>query len=431
MSSNITSTPQSTTLAEAGAARGSARWRENPERMAWGVLLSSFAVFVALLIAIPLSLRYTVNNFTVIETAELEPTQGTLLLYPAASAEPIAVTTERADVGEGSRILAADDSTQGTVGLMQDEDSGELLGSVQVYPGTDLELLRLRRPFFDRSNQPYQVRLRLNAGQARVFTNSGDRRPLHVELETPQGVVELAAGSYNIAVDPEGTDMTVRSGEAIFTDAAGVGQVATAGDAMWSSGDTTVVKVASTERNLVRNGDFTQSMADSWRQYNIAPNVENGTVSIIERDGRRVAHFNRQGEEGVHTEVGIFQEINEDVNVFDELVVQLDVRLMYQSLAGAGYLNSEFPLRVEIEYVDVYGKELRWGHGFYYRDPDDPSRIVPDGSKIPAYNWYTYQSPNLMEALAETRPARINSVRVYASGHNYQSMVSEIYLLAR
>jgi hypothetical protein len=36
-----------------------------------------------------------------------------------------------------------------------------------------------------------------------------------------------------------------------------------------------------------------------------------------------------------------------------------------------------------------------------------------------------------MEALAETRPARINSLRVYASGHNYQSMVSEIYLLAR
>ncbi|MCB9140377.1 MAG: hypothetical protein H6642_18740 [Caldilineaceae bacterium] len=430
MSTDITGTPQSTHAA-GGRFAPLARWRVNPERMAWMILLISFALFVILLIAVPLTVNYAVNHFTVAETAQLESTQGTLLLYPSVNAEPIAVTTQQTDAGEGSRILAADDSTQGTVGLMQDEDSGELLGSVQLYPGTDLVLTRLRRPFFDRSKQPYQVQIRLDKGQARIFTNSSDRRPLSVELITPQGVMELTSGSYNIAVDEEGADMTVRSGEAVFTDLTGARQIAVAGDGLWSTGDTSVVKVAITERNLIRNGDFTQSMADSWRQYNIAPNVENGTVSIIERDGRRVAHFNRQGEEGVHTEVGIFQELNEDVNVFDELVIQLDVRLMYQSLAGAGYLNSEFPLRIEIEYVDIYGKELRWGHGFYYRDPDDVTRSVPDSSKIPAYNWYTYQSPNLMDVLAETRPARINSLRIYASGHNYQSMVSEIYLLAQ
>ena len=399
--------------------------------MAWFVLLACFAVFIALAIAVPLTIRYTIDHYTVAEKAQLDPTQGTLLLYPAGSAEPIAVTTERTDVGEGSRILAADDSTQGTVGLIKDQDSGEILGSVQIYPGADLELTRLRRPFFDRSTQPYSAHLRLNSGQARIFTNSGDQRPLHVELETPQGLIELEAGSYNIAVDEDRTDMTVRSGEAVLIDNAGVEQAAATGTRAWSTGEVSAVEAAATEQNLVRNGDFTQSMSDSWRQYNIAPNVENGTVNLLERDGRRVAHFNRQGEEGVHTEVGIFQEINEDINVYDELIVQFDVRLMYQSLAGAGYMNSEFPLRVEVDYVDVYGKELRWGYGFYYRDPDDPARVVPDASKIPAYNWYTYQSPNLMDLLAETRPAHINSIRIYASGHNYQSMVSEIYLFAK
>ena len=172
----------------------------------------------------------------------------------------------------------------------------------------------------------------------------------------------------------------------------------------WSTGATSSVTAASTDQNLIQNGDFSQATGDSWKQYNEAPGVENGTVSIIERDGRRVAHFNRQGEEGVHTEVGIFQEINKDVNVYDSLTIQLDVRLLYQSLAGAGYMNSEFPLRVEIAYTDVYGKDLRWGHGFYYRDPDDPARVINNASKIPPYNWYTFQSPNLMELLAETRP---------------------------
>jgi hypothetical protein len=154
-------------------------------------------------------------------------------------------------------------------------------------------------------------------------------------------------------------------------------------------------------------------------------------VSIIERDGRRVAYFVRQGEDNVPTEVGITQEMGKDVNVFDKLFLQLDVKLLFQSLPGAGYLSSEFPMRVEIEYTDIYGKEgLTWGHGFYYRDPENENWQVVNGQKIPAFNWYTYRSPNLMELLQETRPARIDRVRVYASGWNYQSMVSEVLLTA-
>ncbi len=448
MSTNVTSSPQSPSINETGAQSAGVSWRDNPERLAWGVLLAAFSVFVALLIIVPLSITYMVDHYMVAEPAQLEATQGTLLLYPDAGSEPIAVTTERADVDEGSRIVAADESTQGTVGLIRDEETGELLGSVQIYPGTELTLERLRRPFFDRSSQPYTVRMVLDAGQARVFTNSGNLRPLQVELITPQGTIALDAGSYNIAVDSVAasedeaesapvaeattgrTEITVRSGQAALTDSVGTEHVVTTGIRGWSTGATSSVTAASTDQNLIQNGDFSQATGDSWKQYNEAPGVENGTVSIIERDGRRVAHFNRQGEEGVHTEIGIFQEINKDVNVYDSLTIQLDVRLLYQSLAGAGYMNSEFPLRVEIAYTDVYGKDLRWGHGFYYRDPDDPARVINNASKIPPYNWYTFQSPNLMELLAETRPARINSIRIYASGHNYQSMASEIYMLA-
>jgi hypothetical protein len=172
-------------------------------------------------------------------------------------------------------------------------------------------------------------------------------------------------------------------------------------------------------------------MLDTWNSYAIADNVSQGSVRIIERDGRRVAHFIRQGEENVPTEVGITQEIDKEVNVYDELRIELDLRLMHQSLPGAGYLSSEFPMRVEIEYTDIYGKDLRWGHGFYFREPEDPNWKIINGEKVPAFNWYTYVSPNLMELLQETRPARINSIRIYASGWNYQGMVSEAYLFAQ
>ncbi len=137
----------------------SAKWRENPQRVAWMILMASFALFMVLAISIPLTIGYFVRYSTVDQPALLEPTFGTLLLYPSPGAEPVAVTEPRDDIAEGSRIVVADDSAQGTLGLVGDEDTGEVLGSVQLYPGSALDVERIRRPLFSRSAEPYRVRL--------------------------------------------------------------------------------------------------------------------------------------------------------------------------------------------------------------------------------------------------------------------------------
>lgn len=407
-----------------------ARWRENPQRVAWIILFGSFTLFLMLAISIPLGIRSFVRYTTVAQPARLEPTLGTLLFYPELPGEPVAVTEPRDDVREGARIEAADESAQGTLGLVGAAGADEVLGSVQIYPSTVLDVQRLRRPLFERSPEPYQVRLLLQAGQARIFTNSGDKRALDVELETPHGVVSLAAGSYQISVNETQTDVTVRSGEAVLAHANNESIAVSAGLRGWMTSEDLAHDAMAAEQNLVQNGDFSESMLNTWQSYVVADNVVPGNVRVIEREGRRVAVLSRQGEENVPTEVGITQSVEKDVNVFDSLFMQVDVKLLYQSLSGAGYLSSEFPLRVEITYTDIYGKVLTWGHGFYYRDPENENWRIINGEKIPPYIWYTYQSPNLMELLSDTRPARINSVRIYASGWNYQSMVSEVYLLA-
>jgi hypothetical protein len=411
------------------AAEPAARWRENPQRLAWLIIMASFALFVVLAVSIPLTIGYVVRYATVDQPALLEPTFGTLLLYPSVNDEPVAVTEMRDDIAEGSRIVVADDSSQGTLGLVGDEGTGEVLGSVQLYPGSVLDVERIRRPLFGRSREPYRVRLQLQQGQTRIFTNSGDQRPLEVSLVTPHGTVDLEAGSFQVSVTDAKTDLTVRSGEALLQRDGDGELVVGSGLRAWMTDDELAQATVPAGQNLLRNGDFSQPMEDTWQSYVVAENVEPGSVRIIEREGRRIAHFIRQGEEEVPTEVGITQSIEQDVNVYDSLTIQLDVKLLYQSLSGAGYLSSEFPLRVEITYTDIYGKELTWGHGFYFRDPENENWRIINGEKIPPYVWYTYQSPNLMELLADTRPARVNSVRIYASGWNYQSMVSEAYLL--
>lgn len=404
-------------------------WRANPQRMAWAVIFSGFAVFCLLAVSIPLGVRYAMRYATVSQEARLEPTLGTLLLYASPQGEPVAVTDVKDGLAEGVRIVAGDDSTQGSLVFLGANESDPALGSVQIYAGTSLQVLRIRRPMFASSVEPYQVMLRLDKGQARIFSNSSDGRPLHVDLQTPHGMISLASGSYQVSVNAERTNVTVRSGQATLSHATEHTMLLDAGLRAWMTDDALTQQPESAAVNLLRNGDFSEPMFDTWQSYVIADNVIPGSVRIVEREGRWVAHFIRQGEENVPTEVGISQRLETDVNVYDTLVLQLDVKLLHQSLSGAGYLSSEFPLRVEVNYTDIYGKSLSWGHGFYYRDPDNENWRIINGEKIPPYIWYTYQSPNLLELLRDTRPARIDSVRIYASGWNYQSMVSEVYLL--
>jgi len=424
-----------------GSLHGDSTWtgapvkvRENPERMAWIVLLACFGVFVFLAISVPLAVRYALQFTTTPQTATLDPTQGTVLLYQPGATEPVAVTELRKDVAEGSTIVAGDSPTQATLRLISEgasEGADEGLGSVQMYTGARLRIEAMRSPLFEMSSEPYQVRLHLDQGQARIFTNSGRQRPLRVEIETPHGSVLLDAGSYQIAVTADQTDLTVGAGSATLVKAGQPPLPVTAGLRAWLTADAMAGAPEPAAQSLLRNGNFSESMSGTWESYVIAQGVTPGKVSMIERDGRRVASFVRQGEDNVPTEVGITQKINRDVNVYDKLSLQLDVKLLFQSLPGAGYLSSEFPLRVEITYTDIYGKGgLTWGHGFYYRDPENPNWQIVGGEKIPPFNWYTYRSPNLMELLKDTRPARIDSIRIYASGWNYQSMVSEVYLVA-
>ena len=60
--------------------------------------------------------------------------------------------------------------------------------------------------------------------------------------------------------------------------------------------------------------------------------------------------------------------------------------------------------------------------------------VVTGGQKIPQNVWFAFESGNLFERLKQEGlplPAKINYLKIYASGHNYDSLVSEVRLLAR
>lgn len=422
-----TSAQTAASAASSADSRPLPRWRERPERVAWGVILASFAILLLLIVGVPLVLRTLYQSAAVEQALRFETTVGAVFYYPPRSEQPIALTDGRSGIGEGSRLETTDAATQGFLGLPVNNQSEDLLGTILVYPSTSLEVLRSRRPYFAGSNQPYTVRLRLRHGRVRVFTGRTERRPVEVQVETPHGEARLGEGSYSLSVSPANTEIAVRRGAARLYDGGRLVAEIEPNLRTWMHSDGTTRAPVPIEHNLLRDGSFDSPLEEVWESYT-PPHITPGTVDVREHDGRQVARFFYQGPDRVHTEVGIRQEVEKSVLGYDSLKVKLDVKLIWQTLEGAGEQSSEFPVRFEMTYTDIYGKVERWGHGFYNMDPR-PEFPLRGGEKIELFSWHSYESENLLELLEATRPARVNSIRLYASGWNYEAFVSDVGLI--
>lgn len=417
-----------------------AKWRESPERLAWIVMLVSFAIFCFLVITLPLAVSYTLRYATTTQDAQLSAitrTTGKVLLYLNPRSEPIWVRDAQSTVSEGMRIVSMDGAAQGTLSFVS-ETTQQVLGSLQIYSDTDVDIERLRRPFFTSSSEPYYVRLKMSSGQVRILSNSSEVRPLRVDVRTPQGLVRMENGSYHVSVNGDRTELQIRSGKAELTLNNGTESTIEQNQTVQVGNDQHVTTLALADQNWVLNGSFTPPVDDTWTAGPAENVVFPGEVTYVEGDGRQVAYFSELNADG-HSDIGIMQTINRDVQALDSLVLQMDVKILFQSLPGAGQQASEYPVRAEINFTDVYGKEIKWGYGFYYRDLETGTPFPPPTSndsgrviRVRQGEWYTFESEDLIQLWKSrgTPPARINTIRIYASGHNYQSMVSEVYLLA-
>ncbi len=413
---------------------GGSLWERSPERVAWAVMLISFFLCVALAVGVPLGVRTFLQHATRRLPVVAQSLQGTALIEFPGQPELAALTRPRS-IDPGVTLRTDDTSSVNVVVLTQGNDGAQdEVASLLMYNNTQLTLETSVQPRFPRwSPDPGRLRVRVAQGRVRVIGGRFPDRDLDILVITPHGEAQARNASFSVFVSNRGMEVTVRQGE-VTVRARGL-------DVIVREGERTTVPLAqppqpptSAERNLIRNGNFTEPLEPTWSVGFLQPEVvAAGTVAVVTVGGRRAVQFTRRAEEGVHTEVWIEQVLNQDVRDVDSLVLRMDVRLLYQSLSGGGMMGSEYPLMVRIDYTDVYGKDQFWVHGFYFRDPEHPGWPTVNGEKIPPYVWWPYESPNLV-ALWEgqgTRPAVLHKIRIYASGHNYQSMVAQVGLFAR
>jgi hypothetical protein len=405
-------------------------WRQNPQRFAWIVLFVSFFSCCLVAVAVPLGARGFLLHSNRPKTAYVTALSGTVQVQAPGTTDPVAVTESRA-VEEGSRLIT-DGTSRALLTVFAADPGTEAVATLQLSQDTAVSLEQVRSPRFAWSQDPHQITAMLERGRAFFATQNAKDRDVQAQLDTPQAETRFGIGSVDATVTEDETQVRVRSGPAVIA-AAGRAVAANSGERVSvATGQPPDLPVPAA-LNLVLNGTFEDRVTPPWEPIvEVGAGLPPGEVTVKDVGQRRVVEFRRQAEDGAPNRVGVKQTVDRDVQGYDSLVLRLDLELLNQSVPGGGYLATEYPVMVDIAYTDVYGKDLHWYQGFYYLDlPTGSTYVPPSGEKTPLGIWYTYESPNLFDVLQETRPARINSITVYASGHDYQSMVSDVALIVR
>jgi len=140
------------------------------------------------------------------------------------------------------------------------------------------------------------------------------------------------------------------------------------------------------------NGDFENNL-DGWTKWFWVDRMNSQRDCEIVYDEEKksnVVEFKRLGGGADGSHVGIAQDVYIDLSKYDELYFHLDVISLYQTVPGGGWAGgSEYPVCIELAFVDQNGTPHRWQHGFYYKGQDK----YPTSTKVDEDAWFTYISP--------------------------------------
>ncbi len=403
-----------------GQGQVSALWDEilavnSRERLGWIALFIAFGIFCLLAVTIPLSIRWYIISATKAHRAKLEVIEGTILVETRTGLVPNRPLPEEGD------SLRTDATSRGRITLFDGS-------SITLFPDTKVALQAMRTPRFSFSPRGNLLTMKISGGRTRIRVVSSENPSTIFRLLSPHGTAYLGEGDFSFKTNAENSELAVRQGSATFHTAGGSMSLSKGERVMARKGEPPSAPIPAA-RDLITNGDFSQPLHIGWEVYEDQGGDAGeigGTAEVKALGDRYAVRFHRTGGQGNHFEIGIGQKIDEDISDSSLLVLRIDVQLRHQSLSGGGYQSSEYPVMVRIDYRDANKSPNFWIRGFYYWD--DGTYPTLNGEKMPQGIWYPYENSQLLEGISP-RPFYIDSIRVYASGWDYESLVSGVELI--
>jgi len=396
--------------------------RQNPERVAWLVLLAAFATLCTLIVAVPFGVRYYVSQAQRSAKARVESLAGTIVVEEPVGSGPLPLSKGQSMAVREGTVIRADESSEAFITVFDH--------TLHLSRGSTVRLDVMRSPRYRSSQRPIVVQVTIDGGRVDIGTALSPQYPLEFRVSTLQSESYLAPdGSYALDVTNDAAELTVYRGGARIA--------AQGSEVTLAPGERSRVLVGQAPepstgvaRQLLVNGDFTQPLDQGWQVYNdqgADGGSVDGRVEVVIDEGRQAARFVRTGGSGNHCETVLEQKIERQLpDPVTSLTVRMTLKLRQQTLSGGGYLGFEYPLMVRITYRDVYDSETEWVRGFYYQNA--ANLPTTQGIEIPQDIWFTYESENLLETLS-IRPFKIVSLRLYAAGWDYEALVSSVQLI--
>lgn len=400
-------------------------------RIAWMVLLSAFAVFCLLAVSIPWGTYRFVRTATAAQMASVEPIRGTsgtvLMQIGRLSTQPVSAPM---DAPEGARITT-DEASKAFIQFFEGS-------TLRLGPNTEVILRRMRAPRWRWSRAPNTLEIQVLRGRVTIgVAEPYFGVPLQCEVRSPHMQARLSEGSYRIDVAPQETQVV-----AYQKGYKGVGRAE-----IQAAGETVVLGPRQRTRvpaggppsppfsiteNLLADSTFSRPLGEAWTVFHDqggdGDDGVDGQASIVEVEGRRAVQFLRRGSRDNSADVGVSQQLNVELpDQATSLTLQAELKVLEQELAGGGFQSTEYPVIFRLKYKDAGGNDHVWYHGFYFK----PGNAMQNGEQVPRGRWYIYDSGNLLdpETGLNPPPVKLISLDVLASGHDYWSMVSVVWLL--
>lgn len=411
------------------------------ESLAWGILIGSFVVCLALTVAVPVSVTAFIQNAKQLLPVTVQANQGSVRVSNNGDLRRVVLAGEAGLAIEPGTRVQTDDGGTASVFITPPDDS-QLLARLQVYTSTLVRVDEASTPRFTVSDVGQQVALDLQNGRLRLTLPEFLQRPLTIHLTTPQSTINIATpGTYSIEATEHETQLTVQSGAAQIQSQGQILDLQPQQRAVILN-DSPPSGPFTPEQNLIKNGDFSAGL-DNWAA--IAWNLEledqpGGETLVSTRDGEAVLSFTRNGTG--HADVRIQQSINKDVADFTSVRLLLTFRIVQQELSVCGFKGSECPLFLRLNYTDEDGVSRIWQQGFYgFGTVDDnnapgactPCAVIQSSHLQTTLGQLYIYDVDIAEELARQGflpPRTIENVSIVGSGHSFTTEILEVALVA-
>jgi hypothetical protein len=479
-------------MAEQAPTIESSRRRARPETSAWLILVTFFLIFCALVASAGLAgWNYYTGAMERVEGGLVRVHVPAGVTYRARDSaknvtpdilcgdNPAGVTDFCQSLNEGDHVQAVPDAGYGQVASIKLSDQTQV--DMWAHPtGVDLTLQKYMVSRWSKQRQV--VEFKQSAGYARYDIPSKDRSQysdvLYSVVISKTNLVSLGlapGGSYSVNVphaeegrlvaltdagEPLMAEVAVRAGSVDVQTADGVVtvrpgeklQVSEAGEA---SGPLPA------RWELIRNGKLADwpdgAIWDASRTWmrgfiltdkNATDQERNGIFKIEQRcapdapvnctadEKVNIGQFSRQGNQTKSYAISILQSLDQDVSEYPSLLLSAWVRVDKQSITKAGEQGTECPITINFIYKQKSPDNIEQNRYFCIYVDETEADLPKDqkGSEFiytPVHQGRWEQKKYELRNYESLKDAYyLQSITIYANGHDYVSEITDISLLA-